>query len=92
MKKLHDLENKLDINLTSLNTDLEFKEDTKLKKPFRKGDVIKVEIKADFRLRNSKIAVAQNRVVTVINYFKENNTPKVKLIRDKDNIFTAIPV
>ncbi|MFH2020054.1 MAG: radical SAM protein [archaeon] len=90
-KKLGDLEEKLKVNLTSLDSSLEFKEDSKLPKPFRKGDVITVNIMAKSRLHNSVIAVAKERVVTVINCTREKGNMKVKLIRDKDNIFTAVP-
>jgi uncharacterized Fe-S cluster-containing radical SAM superfamily enzyme len=65
--------------------------DTKLEKPFKKGDVIKVTIKAVGRVPSEKIAVAENRIVTVRNCYKAIGTStKVKLIRDKHNIFNAI--
>ena len=89
-KKLEELEKKLDINLTSLDSSLEFKEDTKLKKPYRKGDIIKADIKAKSRMRNTMLAVADNRVITVINCSKDKGVVKVKLIRDKHNIFTGV--
>jgi uncharacterized protein len=90
--KLKELEKKLDVNLTELTSDLEFKEDTKIQKPFRKNDIINVEIKFPSRLKNTYIGVAKNRCVTVINCFNPKSTVKVKLIRDKDNIFTGVPV
>ncbi|MCM2326171.1 MAG: radical SAM protein [Candidatus Woesearchaeota archaeon] len=88
-KKLHDLEEKLDVNLTKLTTDLEFKQDKKLEKPFRKGDVIEVEIKAESRLPNSVIGVSRGRVITIINC-RRTGRAMVRLIRDKDNIFTGV--
>ena len=91
-KNLKELESKLNVDLTSLDNSLEFKEDTKLIKPFKKGEIITVEIKAKARLRNTVIAVAEDRVVTVVNCFKEKGNVKVKLIRDKHNIFTAVLV
>ena len=90
-KKLKDWEQKYDINLTTLDSDLEFKLDTKLPKPFRKGEIIEVELKAPSRLKNSMIAVAKDRSINVINSLKNQGKIKVKLIRDKDNIFTAVP-
>ena len=89
--KLKDLEERLDINLTTLTSDLEFKEDTKLKKPFRKNDIVKVDVKAKSRMRNSYICVAQDKVVTLINCSNPKSSIKVRLIRDKDNIFTGVP-
>lgn len=91
-KKLKELEEKLKVNLTTLDSDLEFKTDTKLKKPFKKNDVIIVELKAKSRMRNSYITVSEDRVVTVINCHTPKDKMKVRLIRDKDNIFTAVLV
>lgn len=90
-KKLKDWETKYDVNLTTLDSDLEFKEDKTLEKPFRKGDIIEVELKAPSRTKNSMISVLNNRVITVINCDKKQGKIKVKLIRDKDNIFTGVP-
>ena len=65
--------------------------DTKLEKPFHKGDVIKVTIKAVGRVPSEKIAVAGDRIVTVRNCHKAiGASTKVKLIRDKHNIFNAV--
>lgn len=86
------LEKKLDVNLTKLTSDLEFKKDEKLPKPFRKGDTIEVELVSRSRLKNSAIAVSENRVVTVISCTKTSGRMKVRLIRDKDNIFTGVPL
>ena len=92
MHKLKLLERKLKVDLTTLEGDLVIKEDTKLKKPFKKNDVIDVELKAPARLKNSVIAVSKDRVVTIINCHKHKGKLKVKIIRDKDNIFVATPV
>jgi uncharacterized Fe-S cluster-containing radical SAM superfamily enzyme len=88
---LGDLEKKLDINLTKLTGDLEFKQDEKLPKPFRKGDSIDVILVSRSRLKNSAIGVSKNRAITVINCSKTSGKIKVRLIRDKDNIFTGVP-
>ena len=90
-KKLKDWEEKYDINLTTLDSDLEFFKDKTLEKPFRKGDIIEVELKAPARVKNTMIAIGKNRTITVINSLKNHGKIKVKLIRDKDNIFTAVP-
>ena len=89
--KLKLLEEKLDVDLTSLNSDLEFKEDNKLPKPFKKGEVIEVEIVAKDRLKNSMIGVCGERNITIINCFKNKGMIKVKLLRDKDNVFIGLP-
>jgi uncharacterized Fe-S cluster-containing radical SAM superfamily enzyme len=63
-------------------------EDTELEKPFKKNDIIKAEIKSDGRNPNEKIAVANNRNITVINCEKKG-TVKIKIIRSKHNIYKA---
>ncbi|MBN2423118.1 radical SAM protein [Candidatus Woesearchaeota archaeon] len=89
-QKLKYLEKKYNLNLTGLN-EPEIKPDTALAKPFRKRDIISVDILSNARIRNTKIGVADNRVVTVINCFK-NRKIKVRIIRDKDNIYIAKPL
>jgi uncharacterized protein len=86
-KKLGDLEKKLDVNLTKLDTTLEFHEDTRLEKPFRKGDVVQAEILGISRLPHSVIAAAKGRVITIMGTDRKKGSVKVRLTRDKDNIF-----
>ena len=86
---LHRLEKKYDVKLTTLTSDLEFHEDNELPKPFRKGDVIEVEMKAPDRLKNSTIGVAKGRVVTVVDNRQTSGRLKVHILRDKHNIFVG---
>lgn len=73
---------------------LDFKKDftiTKTKqlpKPFRKGDTVHAVIKARGRYPKTRLAVAKDRVITIVNC----DTPigseiKLKLLRSKHNIF-----
>ncbi len=76
------------------NTNLKTKEHTisktiKLEKPFRKGDTIRAEIICPGRLSNEVLAVAQDRVLSVVNSKKSCGQTKVRILRDKDNIFIA---
>ncbi len=64
--------------------------DTKLEKPFKKGEVIQVTIKAPGRTPSEKIGVAKDRIVMIRGCYKESGTTKVKLIRDKHNIFHGV--
>lgn len=65
--------------------------DTKLEKPFHKGEVIKVTIKAEGRIPSEKIGVAKDRIITIRSCVKKIGTStKVKIIRDKHNIFNAV--
>ncbi|MEM2131450.1 MAG: radical SAM protein [Candidatus Woesearchaeota archaeon] len=95
-KKLKEIEQKIkkekniDIDLTKITSDLTILQDNTLKKPFKKNDIIEVELKAKDRLKNSVIGVSKNRVITVINCTKTQGKIKVKLIRDKDNVFVGV--
>jgi uncharacterized protein len=64
--------------------------DETLPKPFKKGQVIKADIRSRGRAKNEVIASAQGRNITVISPKKTSGPIAVKLIRDKHNIFTAI--
>jgi len=89
-KKLDELEAKLGVNLTTIESDLEFHEDTKLEKPFRKNQVIEVNLFSSGRLRNTALGVSGERVITVISTNRIDGKIKVKLVRDKDNIFVGV--
>jgi len=65
--------------------------DETLPKPFKKGQVIEVEIKSPGRSKNETIAAASDRAVTVLNCPKDHGKIKVRLLRDKHNIYTAVP-
>jgi uncharacterized Fe-S cluster-containing radical SAM superfamily enzyme len=89
---LNELEKRLDVDLTTLSGDLKIVPDIKIEKPFRKSQIIKVGIKSEDRMRNTVIAVASERVVSVVNCEKTSGSLRVKLIRDKDGIFVGMPV
>ncbi len=88
-QRLAQLQERHDFDLKNLGGDLKIVPDNALKKPFRKNQVIEVNIKTDGRLKNTKIGVSENRVVTVLNCSKSGRV-KAKIIRDKDNIFVAV--
>ena len=64
--------------------------DKTLPKPFKKGQIITAEIKSEGRNKNEKLAQAQGRCITVIGCKKEKGETRLKLIRDKHNIYTGI--
>ena len=63
-----------------------------LDKPFKKGDVITVQVMAKGRLQKEWLGVAQERVVSIRSFPDGDigQKVKVKLLRDKHNIFTAV--
>ncbi|MBS1267000.1 MAG: Coenzyme PQQ synthesis protein E [Candidatus Woesearchaeota archaeon] len=87
--KLKQLENKHNVKLLYDAEDFEIHKTKKLSKPFKKGDFVKAKVVCDGRLANQKIAVANNRNITVNNCNKKGIV-KVKIIRDKHNIFFGV--
>lgn len=61
--------------------------DTKLEKPMQKNDIVKVDIKLPGRTPTEKISTANGRIITIKGCTKEKGTIKVKIVRDKHNIF-----
>ena len=65
-------------------------EEKQLEKPFKKGDLVKAQIVAKGRTKNEWLAVASDRVITLRNCDgRIGLAKKVRLSRDKHNIFTA---
>ena len=62
-----------------------------LPKPFKKGQIVKVVIKAPGRNKGEVLAYADERVITVFGCSKTSGSINVKLLRDKHNIFTGVP-
>ncbi len=84
-KRLKKLEDKYKVNLTITKFDFNIIKAI-LPKPFKKKDIIKAKIVCDGRFKNEKIAVADNRTISVPNCFKTGNI-KLKITRSKHNIF-----
>jgi len=73
-----------------LKKDFDIKDTKKLAKPFKKDQVIKATVVSKGRFPNSRLAVAENRNITVFNCTeKTGRTIKIKILRDKHNIFLA---
>ena len=88
-ERLKSLERKYSIKLI-----LDWKDiiETKpLPKPFKKGDVVRAEIKCPGPLPGEMIAVANDRSIAVQNCRKKSGWINVKIISDKANIFVARP-
>lgn len=64
-------------------------EDKTLEKPMKKNETVKVSIITQGRDKREKICTANNRIVMVRNLDKDKGEAKVKIIRDKHNIFLA---
>ncbi len=87
---LEEWEKKYDIKLRWSKEDFLIKKTKELPKPFQVGDVITATIKCPDRFPNSVIAVAKDRNISVPGCtFKMDKKIKVKITRDKHNIFVG---
>jgi uncharacterized Fe-S cluster-containing radical SAM superfamily enzyme len=90
---LRSLEKKHNVKLKLSFRDYSIKEDNILVKPFKKGKVVDAIIKIPGRRDNEAIAVAQNRAITVYDCkFEKDKKIRVKLTRDKHNIFSGTKI
>jgi uncharacterized protein len=85
-----EIEDKKKIQLRLSPENFGIRKTKSLPKPFYKDDVISVIIKSKDRFKDTCLAVAKNRVISIPNCkFKEDKKVKVKLTRDKHNIFNG---
>lgn len=89
IEKMKDLEKDFDAHLLfDFKEDFNIRQTKSLPKPFKKGDVIKAKIVCPGRLKGEKLAVADDRNISVPNCSIEiGKTVKLKIIREKHNIF-----
>ncbi|MFP4119303.1 MAG: radical SAM protein [Candidatus Woesearchaeota archaeon] len=66
-------------------------EDKTLEKPMHKNQVVTAEVKSPGRHANERLCVAKGRIITVKGLDKEKGSVRVKIIRDKHNIFLGAP-
>ncbi|MCF7798588.1 radical SAM protein [Candidatus Woesearchaeota archaeon] len=66
-------------------------EDKTVDKPLHKNDVVKMRIVAPGREKNERLCVAANRVITVRGLYQDKGTAKIKIVRDKHNIYLGVP-
>ena len=85
-----DLETKMELKQKLSAEDFGIEKTIELDKPFQMGDVVKAIIKAPDRFTNSVIAVAKGRSISVPEtQFKKDKKIKVKITRDKHNVFAG---
>ena len=86
-KKIKDLEKKYDINLT-VKEGFKIIKTKELPKPFKRKEIVEAKIVLPGRLKNEKLAMAKNRLISIPNCYK-NGMVKIKITRTKHNIFFA---
>ncbi|MEE9525554.1 MAG: radical SAM protein [Candidatus Woesearchaeota archaeon] len=94
IEKMKNLEKQHNAHLLlNFKKDFNIRQTTPLKKPFKKGDIVKAKLVSLGRLYNEKLAVAKDRVISVYNSTAPINSQiKLKITRSKHNIFSAIPI
>jgi len=86
-KKMRELEEKNNVKLIYDKHDFNVKKCHELPKPFKKGDIIKARLVCPGRLHEEMLAVAENRLISVPNCYKQEGFVKLKIKRTKHNIF-----
>jgi len=87
---LKKLEQKHQIKLIVTPEDFKIKYTQKLTKPFQKNDLIQAPIISPDRFPNSRIAASKNRTISIPNCnLPTNKKVKIKITRDKHNIFVG---
>ena len=91
IEKMKKFEKEFDVHLLfDFKKDFKIRETKKLPKPFKKGDIIKAKIVSSGRLKNEMLAVANNRTISIYDSdAKINSIVKLKITREKHNIFAA---
>ncbi|PIN80878.1 molybdenum cofactor biosynthesis protein MoaA [Candidatus Woesearchaeota archaeon CG10_big_fil_rev_8_21_14_0_10_32_9] len=79
-----------DVKLIITENTFEIYPDETFPKPFKKGQIISVNLKSFGRTTHEALGEASDRCITVLNCSKSSGTIKIKLIRDKHNIFSGI--
>jgi hypothetical protein len=87
-KRMENLEKKTGAKLLLSADDFNIKKTKKLPKPFKKREAIEARTMCPGRLKGEMIAVSKNRVISIPHCFKEGNI-KIKIVRDKHNIFVG---
>jgi len=82
------LEQKTEMDLKLNSEKFGIRKTKELPKPFREGDEVKAIIKLPDRFPHTSIAVAKDRCISIPDCeFRRDKTVKVKITRDKHNIF-----
>jgi len=86
--KLKAWEQEYGMKLILTENDFDITKTKKLEKPFKKDEVIKARVVCRGRLKDEMILAAKNRNITVAHCNEnENKTIKIRITRDKHNIF-----
>ena len=89
-KYLEEMEKKYKIKLKLTKEDFNITKTKELPKPFHEEEIVNAVIKCPDRFPDSVLAVSGDRTISVPNCkFKQDKKIKVKIQRDKHNVFTG---
>ena len=87
---IKELEKKTGLKQKLSAEDFGIRKTKNLPKPFKLGDITRAMVKAPDRFKDTCLAVSKERVISVPNcQFKKNKKIKIKISRDKHNIFNG---
>ena len=87
-KKMRELEKKHDIRLIFGKEAFDVEDLQEIPKPFKKGQIVEAEIALPGRIGNEKLAVAENRLISVPDCHKGiGSKARLRIKRTKHNIF-----
>lgn len=89
---LTDLEKRYDVKLIVSAEDFSITDCPGLPRPMKKGDIVKAQIVCQGRYREEVLAVAHDRAICVHRCPQTSGMIKVKILRDKDSIYDAVPL
>ncbi|MBU1202368.1 MAG: radical SAM protein [Nanoarchaeota archaeon] len=92
LKLLKDYESRFKVRLINSKEDYEITDDSKIPKPFKKGQVIDAIVTCPGKYRGELICVADDRCITVKGDFSKNTNLRLKVVRDKHNIFKGVVI
>ncbi|MCF7861909.1 radical SAM protein [Candidatus Woesearchaeota archaeon] len=84
---LHSWEDKYDIRLLFSEGDFNIHKTIALAKPFKKGDIVSAYVVSFGQFNDEWILSAQGRIISARGNFSVGRSYKVRIIRDKHNIF-----
>jgi len=87
--KLKKIEEKTEVDMFMTKQDFKIVEAKEYKKPFKKGQTIEAEIVLPGRFPKEQLAVAKDRIISIMNCEKTTGIVKAKIKRTKHNIFIA---
>ncbi len=89
MELLKENEKKYDVRLINTKEDFDIQEDEKIPKPYKKGKAINAKVIMPGKYNTEWLCVSEDRCITVNGYLKIGDEVRLRIVRDKHNIYKA---